>query len=111
MQNVAQRYLLGVESKKNLINEGSIMVEYLGCTPFAVEDQPTLREANSRIFYLANNLGKTDAGNFQYGEVTYVVNPSYADKMYVVPWDSGAMSSHPSPGFRGFFVLTHIHRE
>ena len=76
LQNVAQRYLLGVESKKNLINEGSIMVEYLGCTPFAVEDQPTLREANSRIFYLANNLGKTDAGNFQYGEVTYVIHPS-----------------------------------
>ena len=74
-----------------------IMVDYLGCEPFAREAQPTLREANDRIFYIANNLGKTDAGNFQYGEVTYVINPSYADKMYVVPWDSGARpSSQPS---------------
>lgn len=97
LQNVAQRYLLGVESQKNLINEGRIMVDYLGCTPFAVEDQPTLREANSRIFYLANNLGKTDAGNFAYGEVTYVINPAYADKMYVVPWDSGAMCARFGP--------------
>ena len=74
-----------------------VMVDYLGCTPFASAEQPTLREANDRIFYLANNLGKTNAGNFQYGEVTYVINPSYADKTYVVPWDSGAISKGYGP--------------
>jgi hypothetical protein len=43
LQNVAQRYLLGVESKANLLSEGAIMVKYLGCTPYKIEDQPTLR--------------------------------------------------------------------
>jgi hypothetical protein len=69
LQSVAQRYILGVETKGNLLGEGNIMTQYLGFPPFAVADWPTLRDANSWNFYLAN-MQKSSAGNLQYGEVT-----------------------------------------
>ena len=40
--------------------------------PFANPQQPTLREANDRVMYLATNWQKTDCGNFIYGEITCV---------------------------------------
>ena len=46
--------------------------------------------------YLATNWQKTDAGNFVYGEVTYVVNPIYADKFFIAPWDTGRYVGNPS---------------
>ena len=72
LQSVAQRYVMGVEPLSNLQGEGHIMTTYLGFPPFQNPVRPTLREANRWNFYLANNMQKNNAGNFQYGEVTYV---------------------------------------
>lgn len=116
LQNVAQRYVMGVESRKNLVGESEIMVDYMGYPPFKNSVSPTLREANDRVFYLANNLGKTAAGNFKYGEVTYVINQNYQDKMFVMPWDTGAYSrpygpsmSTPSGTVQDFLHLIQPH--
>ena len=40
--------------------------------------------------YLATTWQKSNAGNFVFGEVTYVINPSYSSKFFVSPWDTGA---------------------
>ena len=93
MQNVIQRYVLGVEHTGNAMGEGGIMESYMGYPPFAHPTQPTLREANDRVFYLATNWQKVNAGNFEYGSVTYVVNHLYADKFFIAAGDSGAYSS------------------
>ena len=47
LQNVAQRYLLGVESTSNLQGEDEVMVDYLGVPPLKKKNQPTLREASA----------------------------------------------------------------
>ena len=39
----------------------------MGFAPYGHSDRPTLREANGRMLYLANNMQKADAGNWQYG--------------------------------------------
>jgi hypothetical protein len=93
LQNVIQRYVLDEESQANMVNEGYIMVHYLGYTDFKNINFPTLRESNDRMIYLANNWAKKDCGNFQYGTVTYVINPIYSDKFFVAPCDTGA--HHP----------------
>ena len=64
------------------------MVDYLGCKPFASAEQPTLREANERIFYLANNLGKTHAGNFR---------APASSHLRLGLWDGLSLSSSRSP--------------
>eukprot|EP00935_MAST-01C_sp_MAST-1C-sp1_P001542 g1542.t1 len=72
LQNVCQRWLLGVEQKNNFEGEcNDIMVNYMHFRPFEKQDTPTLRETNNRVLYLANNLRKTNCGNFIYGEITY----------------------------------------
>ena len=89
LQNVAQRYVLGVEETNNMIGEGRIMETYMNFPPFKNKYRPTLREANDRVFYLASNLGKKQCGNFQYGDLTYVINPLYQDKWFIAPGDTG----------------------
>jgi hypothetical protein len=42
------------------------------------------------MLYLASNWEKNDCGNFQYGDITYVINPIYDDKFFVAPYDTGA---------------------
>ena len=98
LQNVVQRYVLGVEpwndpTGGNMQGEGWIMENYMNFPPFKNPQRPTLREANDRVFYLANNLFKKDCGNFQYGELTYVINPLYQDKFFVAPGDTGSHAS------------------
>lgn len=91
LQNVCQRFVLGVEADSNLEGEHEIMTGYMGLPKFSRgPGDPTLREANSCVLYVANNLRKADAGNFLYGSVTYAVNPIYADKFAVTAYDSGA---------------------
>ena len=92
MQNVLQRYVLGVEHTSNAMGEGAIMENYMGFPPFARPTHPTLREVNDRVFYLASNWQKVDAGNFQYGSVTYVVNHLYSSKFFIAAADTGAYS-------------------
>ena len=70
LQNVCQRYVLGVEGKTNFENEGAISEKYMHYRPFENKERPTLREANDRVMYLATNLQKTDCGNFIYGKIT-----------------------------------------
>ena len=94
MQNVLQRYVLGVEHATNAMGEGRVMEEYMGYPPFRHPTHPTLREANDRVFYLATNWQKLHAGNFEYGRVTYVVNHMYRDKFFIAGADTGAYSSH-----------------
>ena len=72
----------------NMFGESNIMSKYLGF-PWYAPGHITLRQANEKMLYLANNWDKKDSGNFQYGEVTYVVNPIYADKFFVAPFDTG----------------------
>ena len=55
LQNVCQRYLLGVEPKNNFAGEQDIMVRYLNYPSFKDPTHPTLREANDRVMYLASN--------------------------------------------------------
>ena len=98
MQNVCQRYVLGVEATSNFVGEGGIMTHYMGYPPFKNPNHPTLREANDRVFYMASNWDKTDAGNFAYGKATYVANSIYADKFFVAPGDTGAFAhTWPQP--------------
>jgi hypothetical protein len=95
LQNVIQRYVLSSEeSRANMVGEGAIMVNSLNYKPFKNANFPTLREANDRLLYLANNWDKKHCGNFQYGTVTYVINPIYADKFFVAAADTGA--HHPA---------------
>ena len=70
--------------------------------------QPTLREANDRVFYLAANWQKVDAGNFEYGSVTYVVNHLYADKFFIAAADSGAFSSRMPKTFGTLRAWLHL---
>ena len=86
------RYVLGVEASNNFVGESNIMVEYMNFPPFKDTTKPTLREANDRVFYLASNWRKTNAGNFEYGKATYVINPLYADKFFIAPGDTGAFA-------------------
>ena len=90
LQNVCQRYVLGVEASNNFVGESNIMVEYMNYPPFTNTTKPTLREANDRVVYLASNWRKTNAGNFEYGKATYVINPLYQDKFFIAPGDTGA---------------------
>lgn len=48
IQNVWQRYLLGVELKSAALGEGYIMEQFMKYPPFLNRDHPTLREANDR---------------------------------------------------------------
>jgi hypothetical protein len=114
LQNVCQRWLLGVEEKGNYEGEcNNIMTKFMHFAPFEKPDEPTLREANNRVLYLANNLRKTHCGNFIYGEITYVINPAYADKFFIAPWDTGANANthHPVPygTLDNFFHLLQTH--
>ena len=90
LQNVCQRYALGVENIRNYQGEYAIMREYMHIPAAKDVNDPTLRESNECILYLADNLWKRYAGNYIYGSITYVHNPSYADKFAVSPYDSGA---------------------
>jgi hypothetical protein len=114
IQNVCQRWLLGVEKKGNFEGEcNNIMPNYMHFKPFQHADEPTLREANDRVLYLANNLRKTNCGNFIYGEITYVISPAYSDKFFIAPWDTGANADahHPVPygTLDNFFHLLQTH--
>jgi hypothetical protein len=97
LQNVCQRSVFGVENQQQMENEGAIMVDYLHYPKFKDPAVPTLRESNDRLLYLANNWNKKHCGNFQYGTVTYAINPIYADKFFVAPADTGA---HHPPGLQ-----------
>ena len=81
LQNVIQRYVLGFDA--HMAPESQIMVDYLHYPPFKNPNNPTLRESNDRLLYLANNWEKKDCGNFQYGSITYVINPIYQDKFFI----------------------------
>jgi hypothetical protein len=70
------------------MGESNVMSKYLGF-PWYGEGHISLRQANEKMIYLANNWEKKDCGNFQYGFVTYVINPIYADKFFVAPFDTG----------------------
>jgi hypothetical protein len=88
MQSVPQRFVFGVEDIDNMFGESAVMSKYLGF-PWYGEGHISLRESNEKMVYLANNWEKKDCGNFQYGFVTYVINPIYADKFFVAPFDTG----------------------
>jgi hypothetical protein len=114
LQNVCERWLLGVEGKGNFEGEcNNIMTNFMHFAPFEKPDTPTLREVNNRVLYLANNLRKTHCGNFIYGEITYVINPAYSDKFFIAPWDTGAKANthHPVPygTLDNFFHLLQTH--
>jgi hypothetical protein len=93
LQNVIQRFVLSTEeSRSNMIDEGRVMEIELNYPAFKNPNFPTLREANDRMIYAANNWEKKDCGNFQYGALTLALNPLYDDKFFVAPADTGA---HP----------------
>jgi hypothetical protein len=90
IQNVCQRYVMGVEVSSQFTYQDSVLVSYLGFPPFADQTRPTMREANNMPLYLASNVYKKDSGNFVYGKVTYVMSArQLADVLLVLPWDSG----------------------
>jgi hypothetical protein len=89
VQNIIQRYVLGRESKNDYFGQNGIMEHYLGYKPFSNDNSPTLSESDQRPLYCANNWDKKHCGNYEYGQVTYVINPTYADKYFFLPFDSG----------------------
>lgn len=98
IQNVPQRYLLGDEPTDYFSLETNIMAKYMNFPPFKDPTRPTLREANDRILYLANNWQKKHTCFKAFAKLTYVINPIYQDKFFIAPWDSGAYSStHVTP--------------
>ena len=93
MQNVAQRYVMGVEAQGSYVNEqGNRMEAYLHFPiPKHGVTRPTLREANDNNLYVANNLYKVNAGNYRFGTVTYVLAGNrLKTQMLIEPWDTGA---------------------
>jgi hypothetical protein len=90
IQNIIQRWTLGREGSKDFTGQSGIMQNYLNYPNFKNAQKPTLREANTRPIYSANNLDKKHCGNYEYGKVTYVINPLYVDKYYFLPFDSGS---------------------
>ena len=61
-----------------------------GFPPFKTASDPTLREANDCVLYLAGNMWKRYGGNFFFGSITYVHNPVYSEEFTISPYDSGA---------------------
>lgn len=92
IQNVVQRYVLGVEGFGAISYECGLMQNFLQFPKINLQ-QPTLREANDNSLYLANNMMKVASGNAPdgFGDVTYVLNTNRVrDFVLVVPFDSGA---------------------
>lgn len=89
LQNVCHRYLLGYETYFNFNAESNIQMIFMHYPQFKQYDRPTMREANDRVMYLANNWQKLHTGNEIYGRITYVINPIYQDKFFVAPFDTG----------------------
>jgi hypothetical protein len=94
LQSVTQRWVL--DNDRGFAGESGAMVKCMHYPAFKSPSEPTLREANSRMLYLANNLPKNDCGNFGFGSVTYVINPLYSDKFFIAPMDTGTSCCHAS---------------
>lgn len=91
IQNVVQRYVMGVEPTTKYSLEQGLMQTYLHFPVPKDKAQPTLREANDNNLYLANNMGKLHAGNHDFGSITYVLAASrLRTQLLFTPWDSGA---------------------
>jgi hypothetical protein len=89
-----------------------IMTKYFKFDQYAegAMKKPTLREANDRTTYLANNWQKVCGGNFEYGVVTYVINPIFRDKLLISPFDSGFYDPKYTNG-GGFDFQVALHSE
>jgi hypothetical protein len=96
IQSVPHRWVFGVEPNNNMFYESWVMSTYLGFPDYS-DGHITMREANDKMLYLANNWEKKHAGNFQYGTVTYVINPIYKDKFFVAPFDTGLYAQQKCP--------------
>jgi hypothetical protein len=99
IQNIIHRWVLGREDKDNYYGQSNIMQKYLKYPAFSNMMSPTLQESNQRPVYCANNWDKKHCGNFEYGKVTYVINPKYADKYFFLPFDSGKYAASASASY------------
>jgi hypothetical protein len=113
LQNVVHRYVLGFDKDGHAVAEGTTMQRLFGYPPYRNTSDPTLREANDRMVFLANNWQKESIGNTQYGGITYCINPLFEDQFFVVPADTGVHKEMvPQVGtMKDFFhvVVEHLH--